>query len=100
MSEAGMLTNLQDTGYGLNFRAILDGSWKDSMDGETSFASDWKLFKLHGSTNWLVPYMGVDFQSLEYKSIIPESREAFRLLALPPALCDPQEPVDRWVRSN
>jgi hypothetical protein len=47
------------------------------MDGETSFASDWKLFKLHGSTNWLVSYMGVDFQSLEYKSIIPESSDAF-----------------------
>ena len=66
-----------NTGYGLNFRAVLDGSWKDSMEGETGFLSGWKLFKLHGSTNWLVPYAVVHFRSLEYKSIIPGSGDLF-----------------------
>jgi len=47
------------------------------MDSEIRFATDWKLFKLHGSTNWLVPYMGADFQTLEYKSIIPHSEDVF-----------------------
>ena len=65
-----------NTGYGLNFRAVLDGSWKDSMEGEAGFVSDWKLFKLHGSINWLVPYTTVDFH-LEYKSIIPDSQDVF-----------------------
>ncbi len=66
-----------NTGYGLKFRAIFDGSWKDSMEGETKFATNWKLFKLHGSTNWLVPYAGLHFESLEYTSIVPESDEVF-----------------------
>lgn len=66
-----------NTGYGLNFRAVLDGTWKESMVGETRFATDWKLLKLHGSTNWLVAYMGADFQTLEYKSIIPDSNDVF-----------------------
>jgi hypothetical protein len=65
------------TGYGLNFRALFDGSWKASMEGETKFSTDWKLFKLHGSTNWLVPYSGVHFQSLEYTSFVPESTDVF-----------------------
>ena len=44
------------TGYGLNFRAVLDGTWKDSMEAGTRHCCDWKLLKLHGSTNWLVSY--------------------------------------------
>jgi len=66
-----------NTGYGLNFRAVLDGAWKDSMEGETKFLSKWKLFKLHGSTNWLVPHMGVHFQPLEYTSSVPGSSDVF-----------------------
>jgi hypothetical protein len=66
-----------NTGYGLNFRAIFDGSWKDSLEGEPKFPTAWKLFKLHGSTNWLVPYAGVHFESLEFTSIVPESDEVF-----------------------
>jgi hypothetical protein len=66
-----------NTGYGLKFRAVLDGSWRDTMEGDPSFPTEWKLLKLHGSTNWLVPYMGVHFQSLEYTSIIPDNDEVF-----------------------
>ena len=66
-----------NTGYGLNFRAVLDGSWKDSMEGDAKFVSSWKLFKLHGSTNWLVPHMGVHFVTLEYTSSVPESSDIF-----------------------
>ena len=66
-----------NTGYGLRFRAVLDGSWKESMSGEPIFHSEWKLLKLHGSTNWLVPYMGVHFDTLEYESTIPGSDDVF-----------------------
>jgi len=66
-----------NSGYGLNFRAVFDGGWKDSMDGETRFLNNWKLFKLHGSTNWLVPHMGVHFQSLEYTSSVPGASDVF-----------------------
>jgi hypothetical protein len=66
-----------NSGYGLDFRAVLDGSWKSSMDGTPLFSTNWKLLKLHGSTNWLVPYMAADFKSLEYKSIVPGSEEVF-----------------------
>lgn len=66
-----------NTGYGLTFRAVLDGSWKNSLEGEPKFLTNWTLIKLHGSTNWLVPHMGVDFNTLEYKSSVPESDDVF-----------------------
>ncbi len=56
---------------------MLDGTWKDAMEGEPLFASNWKLLKLHGSSNWLVPYMGMHFQTLEYQSTVPNSDEVF-----------------------
>lgn len=66
-----------NTGYGLKFRAVMDGTWKDAIEGKPKFTTDWKLIKLHGSTNWLVPYMGVDFDSWEYKSTVPNAEEVF-----------------------
>lgn len=66
-----------NTGYGLQFKAVLDGSWRDSMADEQVFASEWKLLKLHGSTNWLVPYTSVHFEKLEYASIVPASEDIF-----------------------
>src|SRR6266852_7314852 len=42
-----------------------------------SFITNWKLLKLHGSTNWLVPYLGVDFQRLDYFAIVPKSDRVF-----------------------
>jgi hypothetical protein len=47
------------------------------MPGERQFPTKWKLLKLHGSTNWLVPYVGVHFQTLEYQSIVPNSDRLF-----------------------
>jgi hypothetical protein len=66
-----------NTGYGLAFRAVLDGSWKNAFDGEPKFATNWKLLKLHGSTNWLVPYMGVDFRDWEFQTYVVKSNEVF-----------------------
>lgn len=69
-----------NTGYGLTFRAVLDGSWKESIEAEAKFRTNWKLIKLHGSTNWLVPLMGVDFTTWEYQSIVPGSDAVFLYL--------------------
>ena len=64
-------------GYGLSFSAVLDGGWKAMVEGNRQFSTNWKLLKLHGSTNWLVPYMHVNFQTLEYISLVPESDRVF-----------------------
>lgn len=64
-------------GYGVRFAAALDESWKPSVEGNTQYQIRWKLLKLHGSTNWLVPHLGVNFQSLEYLSIVPDSDKVF-----------------------
>jgi hypothetical protein len=64
-------------GYGLNFRAIFDGTWKGKIDCSSVSDSNWKLLKLHGSTNWLVPYTTINYQTFEYTSIIPEGDKVF-----------------------
>jgi len=59
-------------GYGVQFSGELHGAWGPAgtakgcnLGGECS----WKLWKLHGSTNWLVPYSGVG-PDLTFTSII------------------------------
>ena len=66
-----------NTGYGLTFRAVLDGSWKNAFEGDAKFATNWKLLKLHGSTNWLVPYMGVDFKEWEFQTAVGGTDDVF-----------------------
>ncbi len=68
--------NPQD-GYGVTFASSLDGTWKKRIPGRSQYKTHWKLLKLHGSTNWLVPYLGVNFQNLEYTSIVPKSDRVF-----------------------
>ncbi len=65
------------TGYEINFKAVLDGGWRDAIEGSPQFETKWKLLKLHGSTNWLIPYMAIDFQTLKYASIIKEASDVF-----------------------
>ncbi len=65
-------------GYGLNFSAVLDGEWRSAIETGPQFPTAWKLLKLHGSTNWLVPYVGLEPRTLEYQSsIVPDSRAIF-----------------------
>jgi hypothetical protein len=64
-------------GYGLNFSGIFDGTWKSKVDCSSVSDSNWKLLKLHGSTNWLVPYTTINYQTFEYTSIIPEGDKVF-----------------------
>ncbi len=66
-----------NTGYGLTFRAVLDGSWKDAFGGEAKFPTNWKLLKLHGSTNCLVPYMGVEFKDWEFQTFVAGTDNVF-----------------------
>lgn len=66
-----------NTGYGLAFRAVLDGSWKKAFEGVAKYATNWKLLKLHGSTNWLVPYMGVDFKEWESQTNVADTDDVF-----------------------
>jgi hypothetical protein len=53
-------------GYGLQFSSVLDGTWKQEIDGTLNFKTNWKLLKLHGSTNWIVPYTHVNLETFEY----------------------------------
>ncbi len=42
-----------DTGYGVEFEAVLDQRWRPPR----AMKSRRRIYKLHGSTNWLVHYM-------------------------------------------
>jgi hypothetical protein len=64
-------------GYGLRFASVLDGTWKPTVEGSPEFSTNWKLLKLHGSTNWLVPMMHVNLQTFEYVSSVPQSDRIF-----------------------
>jgi hypothetical protein len=64
-------------GYGLRFGAVYDGTWKRTVKGAPEFRTKWKLLKLHGSTNWLVPYTHVHFKTFDYVSSVPKSSRPF-----------------------
>jgi hypothetical protein len=64
-------------GYGVTFASILDSGWRKKMHGKPQYNTKWKLLKLHGSTNWLVPYLAVKFDDIEYTSIVPGSDRVF-----------------------
>jgi hypothetical protein len=64
-------------GYGLSFSSVFDSTWKQEVPCSRTFPTKWKLLKLHGSTNWLVPYMGVFFKRLEYQPMVPGSQKVF-----------------------
>ena len=64
-------------GYALGFTSVLDGTWKPRVEGMPQFSTNWKLLKLHGSTNWLVPLMHVNFQTFEHVSSVPQSDRIF-----------------------
>jgi len=64
-------------GYGVSFASVLEGTWKKKISGKPQYKTNWTLLKLHGSTNWLVPYLGVHFQTLKYVSIVPKSDRVF-----------------------
>jgi len=62
-----------NNGYGLTFSSALDGTWRSEVESSPIFPTEWKLLKLHGSTNWLVPYTYVNLETFEYRSLVPES---------------------------
>lgn len=66
-----------NNGYGFSFPLILDSTWKTEMDSSHVVETNFRLLKLHGSTNWLVPYTGLLPTTLEYKAIIPEGEKTF-----------------------
>jgi len=47
------------------------------VDSSSTITSNWKLLKLHGSTNWLVPYTGIHPETLQIQGIITESDKVF-----------------------
>jgi hypothetical protein len=47
-----------DDGYGVLFNQIYERAWREPKKAK----SNWKLIKLHGSTNWLGPYVTIDFR--------------------------------------
>ena len=60
-------------GYCLSFASVLDGTWKARVSGTPQYRTNWKLLKLHGSTNWLIPYAGYQPMSLEFQRTVPKS---------------------------
>lgn len=64
-------------GYGMQFSAAFDGRWREAVASAPVLSSNWQLLKLHGSTNWLVPYTGVHPGSLEVGSIEGGGDDAF-----------------------
>lgn len=64
-------------GYGISFREVYDSIWKDAIESPLNFETNWKLLKLHGSTNWLVPYSYFHLTTLDYVTLVPDSEEMF-----------------------
>ncbi len=64
-------------GYGISFSAVMDGTWKQAVEASPDFQTNWKLLKLHGSTNWLAPFTFIHLDTLEYTSSVPESDNIF-----------------------
>ncbi len=64
-------------GYGIEFSATLDGTWKKRVAGAPHFKTKWKLLKLHGSTNWLVPYAGYNPTTWQFQRTVPKSESLF-----------------------
>ena len=75
LADSGCWT--PNSGYGFSFSSIMDGTWMPEIESSLVIPTDWRLIKLHGSTNWLVPYIGLVPVSLEYQAIIPEIDKIF-----------------------
>ena len=61
-----------DTGYGVHFRAVLDGPWR-SVERKR-VANSPTYCKLHGSTNWLVNYMTWHLEKGERVMLTPRGQ--------------------------
>jgi hypothetical protein len=68
---------IPNDGYGIGFSAFFDGKWKEKVDSSSTLESNWKLLKLHGSTNWLIPYRGIRPETLKIQSVITERDKVF-----------------------
>lgn len=66
-----------NTGYGVSFAASLDRKWGTEVAGQPNYQTRWKLLKLHGSVNWLVPHTGVQPFTMDLVSIAPRSKKVF-----------------------
>lgn len=56
-----------ETGYGLNFLSIFDGAWRVPAERKSVRT----LLKLHGSTNWLVPYLTRSLENGKRAIMVP-----------------------------
>jgi len=75
LTDAGGWT--PNNGYGFSFSSILDSTWKPAIEPSPVFSTEWKLLKLHGSTNWLVPYTGFRLDTFDYEPIFSVSDKVF-----------------------
>jgi len=60
-----------DSGYGIKFRKILEGKWRYPRRA----LSRRTLLKLHGSTNWLVPYISRNLQTGKRTIVAPGKKD-------------------------
>lgn len=51
-----------EDGYGITFTSFYNNEWQDTLGFGKSKV---KLLKLHGSTNWIIPYFGYNFANLQ-----------------------------------
>jgi hypothetical protein len=68
-------------GYGLEFGGFFDNGWQQNPKNPIKANSINKLIKLHGSTNWLMPYMALHLMTGERvfinKVVDPSTRPIF-----------------------
>jgi len=52
-----------EDGYGLKFNSVFEDRWRTLHNSKQS---DFKLYKLHGSTNWLIPYYSYNYNEKKW----------------------------------
>jgi hypothetical protein len=62
-----------DTGYGIRFLRVFDRKWRAPRRKNSSRI----LLKLHGSTNWLVPYLSRSLEDGSRSMLVPERKKGF-----------------------
>lgn len=62
-----------DDGYAFTFDQLLENEWRNPRKTK----SNWKLLKLHGSTNWLGPYVTLDLRDGTRKWLTSPERVNF-----------------------
>lgn len=65
-----------EDGYGIQFAAFYNNKWQNTLNLGNSKI---KLLKLHGSTNWIIPYFGYNFtKQQKYRDFVYYKQEKYK----------------------